>query len=74
MPPKTTWKKNYSWSENIEMVGKYQLWMLKAEVDEAIAGSPHTDELINQEDLFQVCFNCFTVTVSSLTSSDKMPL
>ncbi|CAG9540235.1 unnamed protein product, partial [Cercopithifilaria johnstoni] len=54
MPPKTTWKKDYSSSEKIEMVGMYQLWMLKAEVGEAIAGSPSSDELIHQEDLFQM--------------------
>lgn len=60
MLSKTTWKKHSS-NENIEMVGKYQLWMLKTEVDEAIAGSPRSDELIHQEDLFQVCFKFFAV-------------
>uniref|UniRef100_A0AAF5RWP8 BRCT domain-containing protein n=2 Tax=Wuchereria bancrofti TaxID=6293 RepID=A0AAF5RWP8_WUCBA len=49
MPP----KKNHS-SENIGMVGKYQLWMLKADVGEAIAGSPCSDELVHQENLFQM--------------------
>ncbi|EJD75758.1 hypothetical protein LOAG_17169 [Loa loa] len=54
MPSKTKWEKNHSSSENIGIVGKYQLWMLKAEVGEAIAGFPHSDELIHQEDLFQM--------------------
>ncbi|VDK64535.1 unnamed protein product [Onchocerca ochengi] len=50
---KTTRKKNNSSSEDIEMVRKYQLWMLKAEVGEAVAGSPNSNELTHQEDLFQ---------------------
>uniref|UniRef100_A0A0R3RPX7 DNA topoisomerase 2-binding protein 1 n=1 Tax=Elaeophora elaphi TaxID=1147741 RepID=A0A0R3RPX7_9BILA len=53
IPPETAWKRNSS-SENMEMVGKFQLWMLKAEVDEAIAGFPRLDELTHQEDLFQM--------------------
>ncbi|OZC12567.1 hypothetical protein X798_00198 [Onchocerca flexuosa] len=53
MPLKTTRKKNYSSSEDIEMVRNYQLWMLKAEIGEAVAGSPNSNELTHQEDLFQ---------------------
>lgn len=70
MPPKTTWKKNNSSSENIEMVGKYQLWMLKVEIGEAISGFPRIDELIHQEDLFQVGFKSSSITLSSLSFSD----
>nr|CDQ02263.1 BMA-MUS-101, isoform g [Brugia malayi] len=53
MHPETTCRKNHS-SENIEMMGKYRLWMLKADVGEAVAGSPCSDELIHQENLFQM--------------------
>ncbi|MCP9258036.1 hypothetical protein DINM_001199 [Dirofilaria immitis] len=54
MPLKITSEKNRPSSEEIEMVTKYQLWLLKAEIGETIAGSPHSDELTHQEDLFQM--------------------
>ncbi|VBB29041.1 unnamed protein product [Acanthocheilonema viteae] len=67
MPPKTTRKKDYSSSDNIEMVGKYQLWMLKAEVGETIAGSPNSDELTHQENLFQDILNALIMTSMQLS-------
>uniref|UniRef100_A0A915PII3 BRCT domain-containing protein n=1 Tax=Setaria digitata TaxID=48799 RepID=A0A915PII3_9BILA len=53
MPLKTTRRKIHSLDEDIEMVRNYELWMLKAEVNEAVAGSPRLHELAHQEDLFQ---------------------
>lgn len=59
MPEKTTLEKNHSWSGNNELAGKYKLWLLKAGTNDEIAGSPCSDELLYQENLFKVSSSFF---------------